>query len=76
MDMETNDSTLNFLVETIAKALCFESYVATIEVDDIQEVDFLDAMEYYKDHQEIYLKKSFELLNLVKETREISQTIH
>ena len=74
--METNDSTLNFLVETIAKALCFENYVGTIDAEEIQEVDFLDAMEYYNEHQELYLKKSFDLLNLVKETREISKTIH
>ena len=44
MGIRTDEMALDFLVETIAKALCFENYIATVEVDDIEEIDLKDAM--------------------------------
>ena len=58
MGIRTDEMAIDFLVETIAKALCFENYIATVEVDDIEEIDFKDAMEYFSDNEELYMKKS------------------
>ena len=76
MGIRTDEMALDFLVETIAKALCFENYIATVEVDDIEEIDFKDAMEYFSDNEELYMKKSVDLLALVKSTKSNSETVH
>ena len=76
MGIRTNEMALDFLVETIAKALCFENYIATVEVDDIEEIDFKDAMEYFSDNEELYMKKSVDLLALVKSTKGNSEPLH
>jgi len=76
MGIRTNEMAIDFLVETIAKALCFENYIATVEVDDIEEIDFKDAMDYFSDNEELYMKKSVDLLALVKSTKGNSETLH
>ena len=45
MGIRTDEMAMNFLVETIAKALCFENYIATVEVDDIEENEYKDEKE-------------------------------
>jgi hypothetical protein len=67
---------IDFLIETIAKALCFENYIGTVEIDDIEEIDFKEAMEYYNDNEELYMKKSIDLLALVKSTKGNPETLH
>ena len=58
MGIRTDEMAMNFLVETIAKALCFENYIAKLEVDEKAEIEFKDAMEYFYDKEELYMKKS------------------
>ena len=76
MGIRTDEMALDFLVETIAKALCFENYIATVEVDDIEDIDFKEAMDHYNEHEELYMKKSIDLLALVKSTKGNSETLH
>ena len=76
MGIRTDEMALNFLVETIAKALCFENYTATVDVDDIEDIDFKEAMDHYNEHEELYMKKSVDLLALVKSTKSNSETVH
>jgi len=76
METQTDETALNFLIETIAKALCFENYIGAIEIEDIEEIDFHDAMEHYNENEELYLKKSVDLLALVKSTKGTSETLH
>jgi hypothetical protein len=35
---------LEYLVETLAKALCFEKYVAVNNIDDFEQVDSEEAV--------------------------------
>ena len=76
MATQTDETVLDFLVETIAKALCFENYIATVEIATIEELDFRDAMEHYIENEDLYLKKSVDLLALVKSTKDMSETLH
>ena len=76
MGIRTDEMALNFLVETIAKALCFENYIATVDVDEIEDIDFKEAMDHYNEHEELYMKKSVDLLALVKSTKSNSETVH
>ena len=76
MGIRTDEMALNFLVESIAKALCFENYIATVDVDDIEDIDFKEAMDHYNEHEELYMKKSVDLLALVKSTKSNSETVH
>ena len=76
MGIKTDEMAIEFLVETIAKALCFENYIATVEVDDIEEIDLKDAMDSFSDNEELYMKKSVDLLALVKSTKGNSETLH
>jgi hypothetical protein len=63
---------LEYLIETIAKALCFENYVA------VESVNMANAVKYYEERSEVYLVKSYELLNLFHDfdNEEISDTVH
>jgi len=69
---------LEYLVETIAKALCFENYVALHNIEDFEKIDLNEAIEYYDEHEDKYLHKSFELLTLFHNfsKEEISSTVH
>ena len=55
---------LDYLIETIAKALCFEKYVAMHNIEDFEKVNMIKAVEYYEEQKDQYLHKSYELLNL------------
>jgi len=70
---------LEYLVETLAKALCFEKYVAVHNIKDYESVNTTDAVAYYEERSEIYMSKSLELLSLFHgfEESEIStDTLH
>ena len=55
---------LEYLIETIAKALCFEKYVALNNIEDFEKVNMMKAVAYYEEQKDTYLHKSYELLNL------------
>jgi hypothetical protein len=69
---------LEYLIETIAKALCFENYVAVHNIDDFESVNMANAVKYYEERSEVYLVKSYELLTLFHDfdSEEISDTVH
>ena len=69
---------LEYLIETIAKALCFENYVAVHNIDDFESVNMANAVKYYEERSEVYLVKSYELLNSFHDfdNEEISDTVH
>jgi len=69
---------LEYLIETIAKALCFENYIAVHNIDDFESVNMTNAVKYYEERSEVYLVKSYELLNLFHDfdNEEISDTVH
>lgn len=69
---------LEYLVETLAKALCFEKYVAVNNIDDFDQVDSKEAIAYYYERSELYLHKSFELLSMFHdfEEDEMPNTFH
>ncbi len=70
---------LEYLVETLAKALCFEKYVAVNNIKDFDSVDTEDAVAYYEERSELYMHKSLELLSMFhdfEDTETIKDTIH
>jgi hypothetical protein len=69
---------LEYLIETIAKALCFEKYVAVHNIEDFENVNMAKAVKYYEERSDVYLVKSYELLTLFHDfdNEEISDTIH
>ena len=68
---------LDFLVETIAKALCFERYVAEQAIDDPEDMDLTEILAFYEEHSDLYLIKAYELLTMVKGSEEfITDTVH
>ena len=69
---------LEYLIETIAKALCFEKYVAVHNIEDFESVNMANAVKYYEERSEVYLVKSYELLTLFHDfdSEEISDTVH
>jgi hypothetical protein len=69
---------LEYLVETLAKALCFEKYVAVNNIDDYDQVNSKEAIAYYHERSELYLHKSFELLSMFHdfEEDEMPNTFH
>lgn len=68
---------LDFLVETIAKALCFERYVAETGIDDPDDMDLSEILIFYEENADIYLTKAYGLLVMVKGSEEfITDTIH
>lgn len=70
---------LEYLVETLAKALCFEKYVAVNNIKDFDSVDTEDAVAYYEERSELYMHKSLELLSMFhdfEDSETIKDTIH
>jgi len=70
---------LEYLVETLAKALCFEKYVAVNNIKDFDNVDTEDAVAYYEERSELYMHKSLELLSMFhdfEDSETIKDTIH
>ena len=73
----TKQVSLEFLTETIAKALCFERYVAEARVDNPEDLDLSEIVEFYEDNKDTYLNKAYELLAMVKGSEEfINDTLH
>jgi len=70
---------LEYLVETLAKALCFEKYVAVNNIEDFDSVNTEDAVAYYEERSELYMHKSLELLSMFhdfEDSETIKDTIH
>lgn len=68
---------LNFLVEVIAKALCFEHYVAVLGTDDPDDIDVDHALHYFLEREEAYLNKAKALLIMVEHSEELlNETFH
>ena len=70
---------MEYLVETLAKALCFEKYVAINNIEDFESVDTDDALVFYEERAELYLHKSYELLSLFhgfEDSDSITDTLH
>jgi hypothetical protein len=70
---------LEYLVETLAKALCFEKYVAVNNIKDFDSVNTEDAVAYYEERSELYMHKSLELLSMFhdfEDSETIKDTIH
>jgi hypothetical protein len=61
---------LEYLVETLAKALCFEKYVAIHNIQDYENVNTPDAIAYYEERSDLYMNKSLELLSLFHDFEE------
>jgi|TARA_B100000768_G_C11196010_1_gene339518 hypothetical protein len=70
---------IEYIVETLAKALCFEKYVAINNITDFETVDTEAAIKYYHERSEVYLQKSYELLSMFHDIEAIdttSDTLH
>lgn len=68
---------LHFLVEVIAKALCFEHYVAVLGTDDPDDIDIEHAMQYYEKRQDAYVDKAKALLIMAEHSEELlGETFH
>ena len=77
--MEIDKIPLEYLVETLAKALCFEKYVAINNIEDFESVDTDDALVFYEEREELYLHKSYELLSIFhgfEDSDSITDTLH
>jgi len=68
---------LDFLVEVIAKALCFEHYVALLGIDDPDDINVEEALTYYEQREESYLNKAASLLVMAEHSEELlNETFH
>ena len=70
---------LEYLIETIAKALCFEKYVAINNIIDSTSSDTDAARVYYEQNSELYMHKSLEILSMFHDFEGLesySQTLH
>ncbi|SVC80005.1 uncharacterized protein METZ01_LOCUS332859 [marine metagenome] len=55
---------LEYLVESLAKALCFEKYVAINNIVDYDNIDSDLAVAFFEEHSDLYMHKSRELLSM------------
>ncbi len=55
---------LEYLVESLAKALCFEKFVAISNIVDYEGVDMDLAGAFFEEHSDLYMHKSRELLKM------------
>ena len=70
---------LECLVESLAKALCFEKYVAISNILDYEGVDMDLAGAFFEEHSDLYMHKSVELLSMFHDfagTENYSNTLH
>lgn len=68
---------LEFLVEIIAKALCFEHYITLLHLEDPNDVDVTHALNFYEENCETYLEKAQELLFMAENSKELlNNTFH
>ena len=54
---------LDYLVESLAKALCLEKYVAVNNIVDYDSIDTDLAVAFFDEHSDLYMHKSRELLS-------------
>ncbi len=68
---------LDFLVEVISKALCFEYYVALQGIDDPEDIDIEEALKFYEERTEEYVSKATSLLIMVESSDDLlNETFH
>lgn len=68
---------LNFLVEVIAKALCFEHYVAVQGIEDPEDIDVEEALHFYEKVEDEYISKAKSLLLMAEHSDELlNETFH
>lgn len=68
---------LEFLVEAIAKALCFEKYIALVGAESADEVNVEEVLIYFQDNEETYINKAQALLIMVESSDELlNETVH
>lgn len=68
---------LNFLIEALAKALCFERYVAERSITDPDKVNLAEVLQYFEEHEATYIQKSEALLMMVEHSEEfMTNTLH
>ena len=68
---------LEFLVEAIAKALCFEKYVALVGAEDPDDIDVDEVLLYYQQYEDIYTNKAQALLIMIENSHELlNETFH
>jgi hypothetical protein len=75
IDMSTIN--LDFLVEAIAKALCFEKYIAMVEAENPEDIEIDEVIIYFNKHENTYLNKAQALLVMVEQSEELlNETFH
>jgi len=68
---------LDFLVEVISKALCFEHYAAKVNASDPEDIDIELALKYYEEREDSYIYKATSLLIMAEQSDELLQeTFH
>jgi hypothetical protein len=68
---------LDFLVEAIAKALCFEKYVALTNAEDPDDIDIESVLLYFEEHEHIYINKAHALLIMLENSDQLlNETVH
>ena len=70
---------LEYLVESLAKALCFEKYVATNNIVDYDSIDTDLAISFFEKHSDLYMQKSRELLSMFhgfEDSENMTSTLH
>jgi len=67
---------IEFLTEIIAKALCFEKYIALHNIEEIDNIELTNVFNYYIQHEKTYLNKATALLNLVNDATVIKEFSH
>ncbi len=70
---------LEYLVESLAKALCFEKYVAINNIVDYDNIDSDLAVAFFEEHSDLYMHKSRELLSMFhgfEDSENITSTLH
>ena len=70
---------LEYLVESLAKALCLEKYVAVNNIVDYDSIDTDLAVAFFEEHSDLYMHKSRELLSMFhgfENSENITSTLH
>ena len=62
---EGTEISADFFITVLAKALCFEWYIASNSLDESTPIDADEINNYYIENSEIYDEKAMALLELV-----------
>jgi|JYMV01.1.fsa_nt_gi light-regulated signal transduction histidine kinase (bacteriophytochrome) len=65
---------LDFLVEAIAKALCFEKFVALVGAENPEDIDVDEVLNYYRKNEDTYIDKAQALLIMVEDSEDLLNT--